>query len=79
MMEMLIIGALNIVCFYVGAKIGQKTVKGEDIKLPDVTLTNPLETYRKKKATEAEQNRIETIMQNIEAYNGTSAGQKDVD
>lgn len=73
------ITALNIVCFCVGAKIGQKIVKGEEIKAPEIAFTNPLDTYRKKKATEAEQNRIETIMQNIEAYNGTSAGQKDVD
>ena len=76
---LLLISTLNIVCFFVGAKIGQKIVKGEDIKAPEITFTNPLENYRKKKQTEAEQNKIDTIIQNIESYNGTSAGQKDVE
>jgi hypothetical protein len=72
-------GALNIVCFFIGAKIGQKVVKGEEIKAPEITFKNPLEEYRKKKQNDAEQAKIDTILQNIEAYNGTSAGQKDVD
>ena len=75
---LLCLGALNIVCFFVGAKIGQKVVKGEEIKAPEITLPTPIQDYRKKKQEEAEQNKIDTIMQNIEAYNGTSAGQKDV-
>lgn len=74
----LILGALNIVCFFVGAKIGQKVVKGEEIKAPEITIPTPVQDYRKKKQAEAEQNKIDTILNNIEAYNGTSAGQKDV-
>ena len=72
------LGTLNIVCFFVGAKIGQKVVKGEEIKAPEITIPTPIQDYRRKKQAEAEQNKIDTIMQNIEAYNGTSAGQKDV-
>ena len=72
------LGTLNIVCFFVGAKIGQKVVKGEEIKAPEITIPTPIRDYQKKKQAEAEQNRLETIMQNIEAYDGTSAGQKDV-
>lgn len=74
----LILGALNIVCFFVGAKIGQKVVKGEEIKAPEITIPTPVQDYRKKKQAEAEQNKIDTILNNIEAYNGTSVGQKDV-
>ena len=74
----LCLGALNIVCFFVGAKIGQKVVKGEEIKAPEITIPTPVQDYRKKKQAEAEQNKMDTIMQNIEAYNGTSAGQKEV-
>jgi hypothetical protein len=72
------LGTLNIVCFFVGAKIGQKVVKGEEIKAPEITILTPIRDYQRKKQAEAEQNKIDTIMQNIEAYNGTSAGQKDV-
>lgn len=75
---LLIVGALNVVCFFIGAKVGQKVVKGEEIQAPEINLTNPVKAYREKKKAEYEQDRIDTIMQNIELYNGTSAGQKDV-
>lgn len=74
----LIVSAANLLCFMVGAKVGQSVVKGEDIKLPEV---NPIEVYKAheaKKHAEMEQNRIDTIMRNIEAYDGTSRGQEDV-
>lgn len=75
---LLALGTLNIVCFFVGAKVGQMVVKGEDIKVPEITMPTPIEDYRRKKQAEYEQDKIDTIMQNIEAYDGTSAGQKDV-
>lgn len=74
----LAVGAMCICCFMVGAKVGQTVSKGEDIKLPTV---NPLELYREheqKKEARAEQERIEVIMRNIEAYDGTADRQEDV-
>ena len=74
----LTVGALCIGCFLIGAKVGQSVSKGETIELPTV---NPLEAYRKHKAKEeaqAEQERIDTIMRNIESYDGTSNNQIDV-
>jgi hypothetical protein len=73
-----VMGAVNVLCFVIGAKVGQTVTKGEEIKLPTV---NPLEAVREhnvKKKAEIEQDRIETIMRNIEAYDGTGNGQKDV-
>ncbi len=72
------VGALCIGCFLIGAKVGQTVSKGESIELPSA---NPLEAYRKreaKKEAQAEQERIDTIMRNIECYDGTGANQKDV-
>lgn len=80
-MEILIIltvGILNIGCFFIGAKVGQKVVKGEPIELPSI---NPLKAYREaqdRKEAEREADRLDTILQNIETYDGTGAGQKDV-
>lgn len=74
----LAVGALNIVCFFIGAKIGQKVVKGEEIKAPEISMPSPIRDYRKKKQAEYEQDRIDTILSNIEAYDGTPVGQKDV-
>lgn len=73
-----VMGAVNLLCFVIGAKVGQTVTKGEDIELPSV---NPLEAVREhnvKKKAEIEQDRIETILRNIETYDGTGNGQKDV-
>lgn len=73
-----VMGLTNIACFVIGAKVGQTVSKGEDIKLPTI---NPLEAYRErenKRQAQAEQDKLDTIMQNIESYDGTSRGQKDV-
>ena len=72
------VGALCIGCFLTGAKVGQTVSKGEEIKLPTI---NPMEVYREheaKKAAQGEQERIDTIMRNIERYDGTAVGQEDV-
>mgnify|MGYP003290036212 CR=1 FL=1 len=80
-MEILLVatvGALCIGCFLIGAKVGQTVSKGESIELPSV---NPFEAYRKheaKKEAQAEQERIDTIMRNIECYDGTGNNQEDV-
>ena len=79
-MEVLFIAAViavsNILCFMVGAKVGQTVSKGERVEMPD-----PVKMVREHKVRlEAykEQDRMETIWQNIENYDGTSSGQKDV-
>lgn len=71
-------GLLNIVCFYLGAKVGQKVVKGETIEIPSVNPIELVREHREKKEAEIEQNRIDTILRNIEAFDGTSKGQEDV-
>ncbi len=77
-LSLAIMGAACIACFLIGAKVGQTVSKGEEIKLPKV---NPMEAYREREArkeAEMEQNRLNTIMQNIENYDGTGNGQKEV-
>lgn len=68
----------NIACFVIGAKVGQKVVKNEPIETPTV---NPFKAYREKKEQqEAEEakNRIDTILRNIDNYDGTDNGQEEV-
>ena len=74
----LTVGALCIFCFLIGAKVGQKVVKGESIEFPSA---DPMEIYRKyeaKKEAQMEQDKIDTILRNIESYDGTGKGQEDV-
>ena len=71
-------GGLCIVCFLIGARTGQQVSKGETIQSP---IPNPIQSYREhqeKKEVKREQDKIETIMRNIEAYDGTGNNQKDV-
>lgn len=75
---LLVMGATNILCFVIGAKVGQTVSKGEEVKLPSV---NPMEAVRKheaKKKAEYEQSKMDKILQNIDNYDGTGFGQVDV-
>ena len=74
----LVVGTLNIVCFFIGAKVGQTVVKGESIELPEINPLNIIREREERKAAEEEQNRIDTIMRNIERYDGTESHQEDV-
>ena len=73
-----VMAASNSVCFIIGAKVGQAVSKGEKIVSPTL---DPLKAYREqeaKKEAKKVQERLDIIMRNIEAYDGTSNGQHDV-
>ena len=75
----LVVGTLNVVCFFIGAKVGQTVAKGKEIEVPK--LPNPVTAYKahiEAKEVEAEKNRLEVILGNIERYDGTGSGQEDV-
>jgi hypothetical protein len=71
------IGLINVLCFLIGAKTGQKASKGEDITLPNL---NPIEAVREHEISrqqKKEEDNFNTMLDNIEVYDGTSIGQKD--
>lgn len=79
---LLVAGTLNVVCFLIGVKVGQSVTKGEPVELPKI---NPIETYREHRAEEESkreskllQEQMETIAHNIDIYDGTSNGQRDI-
>ncbi len=74
-MGTLIICVSNIVCFIIGAVVGQKVIKQEPI------VQNPVKII--KQATDnreyrKEMDKFETMLANIDSYNGTGEGQKEV-
>lgn len=77
---LILISALNIVCFFIGAKIGQKVSRNEDIKVPNPirATKEAVERYEETKEAIKEQERLDTIAYNIDNYDGTSIGQKDI-
>ena len=73
------VGTLNVVCFFIGAKVGQTVSKGKEIETPKISSPVTLyKAHREAKEAEAEKNRLDVILANIERYDGTGAGQEDV-
>ena len=73
-----VVSALNIVCFYIGAKVGQKASKGEPIEVPNLNPVKAIRENQARRVAKEEQDKIDTIMRNIEKYDGTDRGQEDV-
>ena len=75
---LVVMGTVNILCFMIGARVGQQVAKGETIKLPSVSPMEAVREQRNKKEADMEQSKLDTILANLESYDGTSNGQKDV-
>ena len=77
-----LVGALNVVCFFVGSKLGHHVVKSGNKQMPSVNPIKAIKEHNIRKEAEKEaqkkQNRYDTIMSNIDNYDGTEQGQKDV-
>lgn len=71
-------GLINVLCFLIGAKVGQTVVKGKEVELPTI---NPMEVYRQhqeKREAEKEKQINDIILENIDNYDGTGNNQKEV-
>jgi hypothetical protein len=73
---LLVMGLVNVACFMIGAKVGQAVSKGEKVTLP--SPVKAVEDHMAKKEAEMAQSRIDTILRNIESYDGTDYGQEEV-
>lgn len=72
-----VIAASNIACFAIGAKIGQKSAKGEEISIVSEPLAAAKHS-RESKEAQLKRERTEAILKNIDAYDGTAAYQEDI-
>lgn len=77
-MLLLVACATNVACFIIGAVIGMKVSRGEMIEVPTINPVKAIEERQAKKEAEFEQSKIDTIMDNVERYDGTPYGQKEV-
>jgi hypothetical protein len=73
-----VMGVVCITCFMIGAKVGQTVSRGEKVELPSIDPLKAVREHQEKKAEEKERNRLDTILRNIEAYDGTEGMQEDV-
>lgn len=74
----LLVGTLNIVCFFVGAKVGNQVSRGEQVTAPEINPRKLWEERQERKAAEEEQNKLDIILKNIETFDGTGNRQEDV-
>ena len=68
----------NILCFVIGAKVGQTVSRGERVELPKIDPLKAARERQERREAEKEQDRLDAIMRNIDSYNGTAEGQTDI-
>lgn len=77
---LVLVGIQNMICVAIGLKIGQALNKGESVSIPEA-IPNPIKAVKEHRANEEakrEQDIVNTILQNIENYDGTANRQEDV-
>lgn len=71
----LAVSGMSLLSFYLGAKLGSKE---NGITLPNLNPITKLEEHKEKKEEQKERERLDIIRQNIDNYDGTAEGQKDI-
>ena len=77
-LAMIVTGALCIVCFLIGVNTTQKVNKDEIVEIPTISPLKAIREHYEHMETKKEQDKLETIMRNIESYDGTDNNQEDV-
>lgn len=68
----------NIACFIVGAKVGQKEHPAEGIKPVIPVEKVKVKSFKESQEVKKQQEAVEDMLHNIEVYDGTSLGQRDI-
>jgi hypothetical protein len=77
--ELLILEIVNILCLIIGVRIGQKVAKKQDIQLNPITsIKKEIREAKDNKKNELKQRQIDAMLQNIDNYDGTGLGQRDI-
>ncbi len=75
MINILIVSGLNIVCFLIGAIVGQRVFERTPVIINPV---KEIKEMKEEREISKEEQRFKDIADNIDAYNGTSIGQKEI-
>ena len=73
-----LMGGMNLLAFLVGAKTAQKADRGEEIELPTLNPMKAYQEFTEQREAKKEQEELDTILDNINNYDGTSNGQKNI-
>ena len=72
---LLVVGIQNVICVAIGIMVGMTLSKGQS---PIEVIKEHREKAEARKEAKEEQNMIDTILRNIDNYDGTGFGQMDV-
>ena len=75
MIEIIILSAINMLCFLIGAIVGQRAFERKPI------IMNPIKEIKEhieEKELSKEEQKFQDILDNIDAYDGTNIGQKKI-
>lgn len=72
-----VVGLLMMFSFLLGARTSQKAYKKEEIVMPTLNPIKAFQEHKEKAEKTKEEKEFNTMMENINNYNGTSLGQKD--
>lgn len=73
-----IFGVFIIVAYSLGLKNGQKLSKNEEVVVPNVNPVKVVTEEKEKHEEKKKQQAYEIMMSNIDNYDGTGLGQKDI-
>ena len=75
----LINSTANLLCFFLGTKIVQKVIRNENLEIPRIeSPVKKIEEHKEKKELEKEIEKNNIILENIDNYDGTPIGQKEL-
>ena len=79
MATLIVFGVFILVAFTLGIVLGQKLNKGEEIKVNPVEIVQEkVEEYKEKKESKISQEELDTMLKNIDNYDGSSIGQLEI-
>ena len=78
-LEILLFMAFNLLSVVIGIVLGQKLSKGREIKLnPVKAIKEEIKESKVSREENLKKRRIDTMLQNIDSYDGTGLGQKQI-
>jgi hypothetical protein len=73
-----IFGLFIMASYTLGLRNGQRLARKQEVKMPEVNPVKVVKEIKENKELEKEQDVLETILNNIDIYDGTEAGQKEI-
>jgi hypothetical protein len=69
-------GIFNLLAFFMGVYTAQKLKNNEEIKLPNPV--EKIEEFRETKEAKTKTKAFDIMLENIDTYDGSDAGQKEI-